>query len=633
MRFSIALAAFAAFGSVSAEKKERTFAVLRHYGKGPLTTCRVDPIINPGAPSSHTHMVMGASNFAMNATGESLRQSRCTTALPKADLSAYWVPQLYFIDPITKKFEAVEMLYMNVYYFFEPTNDDIKSFPIGLQMVSGNAGLRTAPTKNGDTNLDPSKGPVQPASITCPRSNDNTPAWPLGSDGSMAGMQSVNNKGEGIGFPFQDCDGYASPMRMDLHFPSCYNPAAGLTNYKTNTVFPSDAGSGKHDCPPGWLHMPHIFYEVYWNTHKLLPRFKDMIGKESPFVWANGDATGFSVHGDFIAAWDEDVLQHIIDTCDTGGGGIHECPGLQGGVNDRSTQCTTTCEIEEDVFGPMDKLAGNNPVRGWQYGTGDSGSGYGGGTGSGSGSGAGAGTPSSTPKAPATTSSSNPSTSLTVEDKPESSAPVIKEVVSSPSPVPTTLVSNTKPAPTSAVSAPPIPDGPGGAGGAVEPKPDGKTTTVWETATVWMTTTVIGGAGAAAPTGAPQPSGGKTDVAGFKYAGCYKDTNARVLDGEIRPNLGRISNTNCVSYCASKGFKVAGTEYGGQCYCGNSLVGSEKLAEASCNMVCEGAKGETCGGDWALSVFTADGSVPGVKAKRHLHNHLHHHRNSPIYRR
>ncbi|KAK3386850.1 hypothetical protein B0H63DRAFT_374137, partial [Podospora didyma] len=366
MRFSIVLPALVA--SLTAAKETRTFAVLRHYGKGPLTTCRADPVVNPGVPSSHVHMVMGASNFGLNSTGADLRQSRCTTAIPKADLSAYWTPQLYFKDPITGKFEQVEMFYMNVYYFFEPTNNPIEAFPVGLQMVSGDASLRAAPQKNGDTNVDPSKGPVFPGSITCPRSNDNIPAWPAGSDGSMAGIQSTNNKGEGIGFPFQDCDGYASPMRMDLHFPSCYNQTAGLTNFRENTRFPEDRGGGKKDCPDGWLHMPHMFYEVYWNTHKLLPRFKDLIGKESPFVWSNGDATGFSVHGDFIAGWDEAVLQHIIDTCDVGHQGIHNCPGLQGGVNDPSDSCTIECPVGEVTDGQLDELPGNNPVRGWQYG-------------------------------------------------------------------------------------------------------------------------------------------------------------------------------------------------------------------------------------------------------------------------
>lgn len=113
MRPTLALAALA--GLVAA-KEQRTFAVLRFYGDGPLVTTRLDPIVNPGVISPHVHMVMGASNFASTVTGESLRQSKCTNALIAEDLSNYWVPQLYFQDPGTKKFEKVELFYMNVYY-------------------------------------------------------------------------------------------------------------------------------------------------------------------------------------------------------------------------------------------------------------------------------------------------------------------------------------------------------------------------------------------------------------------------------------------------------------------------------------------------------------------------------------
>ncbi len=82
-----------------------------------------------------------------------------------------------------------------------------------------------------------------------------------------------------------------------------------------------------------------------------------------------------------------------------------------------------------------------------------------------------------------------------------------------------------------------------------------------------------------------------------------------MLDGEIRPNLGRISNSNCVAYCSSKGWSIAGTEYGGQCYCGNSLITATKIDEASCSMACEGDGKQTCGGGWALSLYTKDGKV------------------------
>ena len=237
---------------------------------------------------------------------------------------------------------------------------------MGLQMLSGNASLRQAPVTTGALNLDPSQGIIQPTQITCPRSIFNPPSWPTGSDGSMAGIEDPDNDGSGMGFPFQECDGDASPLRMDLHFPSCYNPAAGLTNYQENMQFPIPFG-GKQNCPQGWIHTPHLFYEVYWNTPEFLGRW-DINDQAQPFVWANGDRTGFSAHGDFLAGWDTMVLQQIIDNCDAGLSGMDKCPGLLSAINPSNTACNIACPVHEGTTGVLTALPGNNPPAGWGVG-------------------------------------------------------------------------------------------------------------------------------------------------------------------------------------------------------------------------------------------------------------------------
>jgi hypothetical protein len=472
-------------------------------------------------------------------------------------------------------------------------------------MVSGNATTRVVPTAGGKQNLDPKDGPVQPAQWTCPRSGYNPPSWPAGSDGSKAGIQDPNNQGQGVGFPFANCDGYASPLRADVHFPSCYNPAAGLTNFRQNMAWPTSKGSSngrRQNCPAGWIHVPHIFFEVYWNTPLFKDRWTPNQGYQ-PFVLANGDVTGFSSHGDFLAAWDEELLQHIIDTCDAGSRGMDNCAGLKYGLNDEKEKCTIPSQINEVIDGVLDKLPGNNPLAGWKYGAG---------------SGAGAPAPAPVvpaPEPPVTPPKENPKPApapppptTPKEDPKPAPAP---EKPNTPSPV---IVTPTQ-KPTTSATVPPVVN-----------KPANPSACSVKIETVWQTVTVFG---TATPSATPVVNATGA-VAGFKFAGCFKDADTRVLSGEIRPNIGAVSNEKCFTYCKGAGFALAGTEYGGQCYCGNELVGSEKLDESKCNMACEGDAKSKCGGGWALSVFSADGlaSMKSSKARRHVHNHAVKHRSA-----
>ncbi|KAG9254979.1 uncharacterized protein F5Z01DRAFT_653517 [Emericellopsis atlantica] len=360
--YGAALAALAATGASA--KDERTFAVLRFTNKQ-LTQGPIDPIVSPGRRATHSHIIMGGSGFSSTATGEDLMNSQCTNAQIVGDNSAYWFPQLYFYDEDSGEFESVNVNYVNVYYFFEATDDEIVAFPPGLKILGGDPNAREMPAFGSATNLDPNKGPIQNVKWTCPRLNNeyNPPSWHEDSDGTTCGVGDPINKGEGVGFPDQNCDGLYSPLRADVHMPSCYDPEKGLEDHKNNMAWPEDNGNGKLNCPEGTIHVPHLFLEVYWDT----PDFKDRWTpgqKKQPFVLSSGDATGFSSHFDFMAGWDEDVLQNIIDTCDAGTSGMNNCPGVT--VNEED--CTIPAEFDDKVMGTMSTLAGNCPLTGWSYG-------------------------------------------------------------------------------------------------------------------------------------------------------------------------------------------------------------------------------------------------------------------------
>lgn len=447
---------------------------------------------------------------------------------------------------------------------FDATTDQIKAFPEGLRIVTGDQSLRTPPATGGKQIIDHADGDIQPVQWTCPRSNSNTPLYPKDSDGLHGvGIQDPGNGGSGVGFPDKNCDGYASPLRADIHFPHCYNPAKAVTNHEENMDYPTH---GK--CPEGWIHVPHMFYEVYWNTLKFADRWTPGQGKQ-PFVLSNGDPTGYSLHADFINGWDSATLQQIIDNCDTGSSGMDKCPGLIGGLNDPSDSCNLACPVEETITGVMDKLPGNVSVGAWGEAV------------------AAADAPILDPPS---ASPSPPQSAPAAEEpasSPPQSAPAAEGPASSPLPV----------------SAPPV--------HSADQPATMVTAYVTTSSVVWTTVLAQG----------PAPTSASSVAEGWSYAGCYADVQARVLTGIKLANLGQhaVSNTKCVDYCEAKGFSVAGTEYGGECFCDSALDGAVKIDESRCSMVCEGDGQQICGGSMALSIYSK--SAQKVRCARHLHRH------------
>lgn len=109
-----------------------------------------------------------------------------------------------------------------------------------------------------------------------------------------------------------------------------------------------------------------------------------------------------------------------------------------------------------------------------------------------------------------------------------------------------------------------------------------------------------------ATTTTAQASATKTSNASWSYLGCYSDNvSNRALTGVQFANLGigKVTSTGCMKYCSNAGFSLAGTEYAGQCFCGNKMESSSKIGAGKCNMKCEGDASQICGGSAALSVY------------------------------
>ncbi|KAI9840491.1 MAG: hypothetical protein M1838_004047 [Thelocarpon superellum] len=108
-----------------------------------------------------------------------------------------------------------------------------------------------------------------------------------------------------------------------------------------------------------------------------------------------------------------------------------------------------------------------------------------------------------------------------------------------------------------------------------------------------------------APTVNPGP-------AGWTSLGCYAEgANGRALTtGETTTGgSGALTVALCTSACKASGFILAGVEYSGECYCGNSFQNGAAPATSGCDMLCNGNSSEYCGGASRLNAYSLNGAA------------------------
>lgn len=277
-----------------------------------LVLDRVDPITTPGKASMHLHAISGGNGFSWNADYDAIRtKSTCTSCPISADLSAYWVPQLYVKYKNGTGFGLVES-HQIVYYQPRGSKDEkIIAFPPGLKMLAGDADLRTRSDK------------IEQRAVTWQCIDYKTPVP------------------EQQGFPSVKCP---QGLRGQVNFPMCWNGKdLDSPDHKSHVAYAEELDGGK--CPAGYKKMVKIFYETFYSVDKYDSEWES---DKHPFVLSSGDTTGYGFHGDFLNGWDVDVLQAAIDKCsDKNYFNPGECPPLA--ATYRSTPPATRCTLEPQV--------------------------------------------------------------------------------------------------------------------------------------------------------------------------------------------------------------------------------------------------------------------------------------------
>ncbi|KAK4106791.1 WSC-domain-containing protein [Parathielavia hyrcaniae] len=92
--------------------------------------------------------------------------------------------------------------------------------------------------------------------------------------------------------------------------------------------------------------------------------------------------------------------------------------------------------------------------------------------------------------------------------------------------------------------------------------------------------------------------------------GCYTDDSpvGRALAyRQDQLDGATLTTEKCLQACRDGGFPFAGTEFGGECYCGTVLANDTSAVPAGeCDKPCNGNPAQTCGGSARLTLFVAD---------------------------
>ncbi|KAL9598292.1 MAG: hypothetical protein Q9219_004593 [cf. Caloplaca sp. 3 TL-2023] len=329
---------------------------------GSVGTARIDPLMDFGGLSDHIHSIKGGSAFSATSTADDLLKSKCQSCGVGQDKSAYWTPPLYFmaddgtitIVPEKPPFKAYYELNTGMTSDGKPQK--IEAFPNGFQMISG-TNLRRNTTLSGP----------DPSDFTGPFSdedNSQREQRAIGFNCMNYGHNGSPSKDEPTlyrhSLPEKSWIDSNCPdgIRLELQFPSCWNGEMdGGESHKSHVAFPNWINGG--DCPAGFdRRLPALMYETIVATDQF-------IGKGGKFVLGNGDPTGYGYHGDFIAAWDEGVLQQAVEQCTDMGGQMKSCGVFEFPEN------TASCTLEnlpselqdENVEGPMQGLPGGCEVQ------------------------------------------------------------------------------------------------------------------------------------------------------------------------------------------------------------------------------------------------------------------------------
>ncbi|KAK3314359.1 hypothetical protein B0H66DRAFT_607586 [Apodospora peruviana] len=312
-------------------------ALLR-FSCSQLVVERLDPLVNPGmAPSPHLHQIVGgnAFNISMDPKAPPPTVATCTTCTFADDFSNYWTAVLYFkarngsYHRVSQKpnvgFEQATGG-MTIYYtpYIGNTKSTVTAFQPGFRMLIGQQNYRTKAEAQKFRQL----------TYTCLK-------------------DPMTRSGETMDMPTAPCK---AGIMANVRFPTCWDGKnLDSPDHMSHVAYPT-SGTFESNGPCPTTHpvkIPQLFYEVIWDTTPFNDKALWPADGSQPFVWSQGDQTGYGSHGDYVFGWKDNALQKAMDTnCNI------NCPQLKTQSIAVGNKCTRQEQVKESIDGWVDSLPG-----------------------------------------------------------------------------------------------------------------------------------------------------------------------------------------------------------------------------------------------------------------------------------
>ncbi|KAH6909616.1 WSC domain-containing protein [Coprinopsis sp. MPI-PUGE-AT-0042] len=90
-------------------------------------------------------------------------------------------------------------------------------------------------------------------------------------------------------------------------------------------------------------------------------------------------------------------------------------------------------------------------------------------------------------------------------------------------------------------------------------------------------------------------------VGTWQYKGCYQDSTERILTYVFDSPANTIEQ--CTTLCASKGYGLAGLQYGRECWCYRYMPSGSLKPDSDCSVPCPGDPTQFCGGGNRMTLY------------------------------